>query len=160
MNGNGCTLLHSNRFRFFWRRHRNVTLFRSRASSERTTNAAEMQNECCVKACCAAALLHLMYFWQRLCPSCVRLLGVGRQVKGARRQNAWCVAYFPGSDLPWTHRCEENEDELEHRGCPLVDEREDQLMDLSVCLVFSFLFACSSTVFVPFRFSVHPSLSH
>ena len=36
----------------------------------------------------------------------------GRQVKGVWWQNAWCVAYFPGFDLPWIRRCEENEDEL------------------------------------------------
>lgn len=102
-----------------------------------------MQNECGWKCMqCVAAPLHLMYFWLRLCPSCVRLLGVGRQVKGVWWQNAWCVAYFPGFDLLWIHRCEENEDELERRGCPLKKKegkkKEINWWILSICLIFSF----------------------
>lgn len=109
-----------------------------------------MQNECSVNACCAAAPLHLMYFWLWPCPSCVQVLG--RQVKGAWWQNAWCVAYFPGFDLPWMQRCEENEDELEHGGCPTAGEREDELMDIKCLLCFLFLFC-------PFHLSVYLSFT-
>lgn len=115
-----------------------------------------MQNECSVNACCAAAPLHLMYFWLWLCPSCVQVLG--RQVKGAWWQNAWCVAYFPGFDLPWMQRCEENEDELEHGGCPIAGEREDELMDIKCLLCFLFLFCpflcltCAISSFCPSQF--------
>lgn len=75
-----------------------------------------------LKACWAAA--RFVYFWRRPCPSCVRLFGIGRQVKGVWWQNTLRVAYFPGFDLPSTCCCEENEDELERRCCPLENERK------------------------------------
>lgn len=43
-----------------------------------------MQRKCRMNAsrAAAAASLHLVYFCLWLCPSCVRLLGVEKQVKG------------------------------------------------------------------------------
>lgn len=100
-----------------------------------------------------ALLFHsnLMYFGLWPCPSCSSRV-LRRQVKGARWQNAWCVAYFLGFDLPQIHSFEENEDELQQRGHPLSGERTYQQMDnKSVFLTLLFRLPLSLPC-VPFYF--------
>lgn len=85
---------------------------------------------------------------------------LSRQVKGARWQNAWCVAYFLGFDLPRIHSFEENKDELQQRGHPLAGERTYQQVTQKKSFSHSpFPFASFSASCV-FLFFLHFSQFH
>lgn len=93
-----------------------------------TENAERMRCE---------STLHRMYFW--MSQLCVCVCGVEEEAgEGCLVTKCLvCVAYFPGFDLPWMHRCEQNEDELERRGCPLG--RKSKKKETNWWILVSFL---------------------
>lgn len=119
-------------------------------------NAEQMRCECTLRCCSTLT-------WCILGCGCVPVVAhrvLRRQVKGARWQNAWCVACFLGFDLPRIHSFEENEDELQQRGHPLACQRTYQQMDKkSVCLTLLFRLPLSLPR-VPFYFFLHFAQFH
>lgn len=111
----------------------------------------------CTLLCCSTLT------WCILGCGCVPVVAQGvlrRQVKGARWQNAWCVAYFLGFDLPRIHSFEENEDELQQRGHPLAGERTYQQMDKKKCFSHSPFPFASFSASCAFLFFLHFSQFH